>query len=49
MDTSACSAMGSSSTETPVTTGDGSPGFTPAALLVALLALAALAAQTLRS
>jgi hypothetical protein len=36
-------------TETPVTAGDGSPGFTPAALLVALLALAALAAQTLRS
>lgn len=36
-------------TETPVTTGDGSPGFTPAALLVALLALAALLVQTLRS
>jgi hypothetical protein len=31
------------------TTGDGSPGFTPGALVLATLALAALAAQTLRS
>jgi len=35
--------------DTPVTTGGGTPGFTPVALLLAVLALAALAAQTDRS
>ncbi len=46
-------ADGSSSNSGPAagdtTTGGGTPGFTPAALVLATLALAALAAQTLRS
>lgn len=39
----------SSADGTPTTAGDGSPGFTPGALVLAILALAALVAQTLRS